>query len=197
MAPYALKRMTPEEFYRWPGEEGVRYELVDGVPFRARIGVSRRHDHIVVNLLSGLHAKLRDRPCQVATKNVAIATAKGNLRRPDASVDCGQPVDTAFEATSPRLVAEVLPASMPVSDFLLKLEDYKAIASLAYILLVETGVPRAQLLRRTPGSPWELAQFDGLDGVIDLGAIGTQLAMAELYEDVTFPDPLAGEGGLR
>ena len=43
----------------------------------------------------------------------------------------------------------------------------------------------------------KLAQFDGLEGVIGLSSIGADLAMAEIYEDVTFPDTLAGEGGLR
>jgi hypothetical protein len=49
---------------------------------------------------------------------------------------------------------------------------------------------------RAPGNLWELAQFDGLDGVIDLSIIGTELTMAELYEGVRFPDLLAGETAL-
>lgn len=156
MAPPALKRMTPEEFYRWPGEEGVRYELVDGFPVTAMTGASGQHDDIVVNALTALKTKLRGSPCRPSTDDIAIPMMNGNIRRPDVSVDCGDRSRTSFEASLPRVL----------------------------------------LWWRAPGDIWELAQFDGLDGVIDLSAIGAELSMAELYEDVTFPDPLAGGGAL-
>lgn len=193
MNPPALKRMTPEEFYRWPGEEGVRYELVDGVPVKAMTGASRRHDRIVVNALIRLGTRLRGSPCRPSTDDIAIASMNGNIRRPDVSVDCGDLPDTSYEASSPRLVIEVLSRSTRQTDLVRKLEEYKALPSLAYILLIEPDLPRALLWWRAPGKTWELVQLDGLDGVIDLPEIGTHLAMAELYEDVTFPDPLAGE----
>ena len=197
MASPALKRMTPEEFYRWPGEDGVRYELVDGFPVKAMTGASQRHDTITLNILASLRRKLRGSSCHAHTADIAVATMSGNIRRPDAQVDCGSRADTAYEATSPRLVVEVLSPSTRQTDLVRKLDEYKALPSLAYILLVEPDLPRALLWWRAPGSAWEIAQFDGLDGVIDFGVIGTELAMSEVYEDVAFPDPLAGEGGLR
>jgi Uma2 family endonuclease len=196
MAERALRRMTPAEFYRWSGEEGVRYELVDGLPVKAMTGASRRHDSIVVNALASLAAKLRGSPCRPSTDDIAVAAMNGNIRRPDISVDCGEMPDTSYEATSPRLVIEVLSPSTRQTDLVRKLEEYKALPSLAYILLVEPDLPRALLWWRAPGNLWEIAQFDGLDGVIDLSAIGTELAMAELYEGLRFPDPLAGETAL-
>jgi len=196
MTPPAFKRMTPEEFYRWPGEEGVRYELVDGFPVKAMTGASRRHDRIVVNALIALGSKLRGSPCRPSTDDISVATMNGNIRRPDVSVDCGDLPDTAFEATLPCLVIEVLSPSTRQTDLVRKLEEYKALPSLAYILLVEPDLPRVLLWWRAAGNLWELAQFDGLDGVIALPEIGVDLGMAELYEDVAFSDPLAGGGGL-
>ncbi|MFK8250790.1 Uma2 family endonuclease [Ancylobacter terrae] len=196
MAPPALKRMTAEEFYRWPGEEGVRYELVDGVPVKAMTGASQRHDTITLNALGTLRDRLRGSPCRARTADVAVATMTGSIRRPDAMVDCGPRIDTSYEASSPRLVLEVLSRSTRQTDLVRKLEEYKALPSLTYILLVEPDLPRALLWWRAPGDAWELAQFDGLGEVIGLPEIGTSLAMAELYEDVDFPDPLAGEGAL-
>ena len=146
MAHPALRRMTPEEFYRWSGEEGARYELVDGVPLRTMTGASQKHDTITLNVLAALRRKLRGSPCRAHTADIAIATMSGNLRRPDAQVDCGSRADTAYEATSPRLVVEVLSPSTRQTDLVLKLEEYKALPSLAYILLVEPDVPRALLL---------------------------------------------------
>ncbi len=90
--------------------------------------------------------------------------------------------DTSYEATLSALVIEVLSPSTRQTDLVKKLEEYKALPSLAYILLVEPDLPRALLWWRAPGNLWELAQFDGLDGVIDLSVIGTELTMAELYE---------------
>lgn len=196
MAERALWRMTPAEFYRWPGEEGIRFELVDGFPVRAMTGASQRHDGITLNALATLRYKLRGSPCRAQTDDVAVAMMNGNIRRPDATVDCGEKIDTSYEATSPRMVIEVLSPSTRQTDLVRKLEEYKALPSLAYILLVEPDLPRALLWWRAPGNLWELAQFDGLDGVIDLSAIGTELAMAELYEGLRFPDPLAGETAL-
>lgn len=196
MTPPAFKRMTPEEFYRWPGEEGARYELVDGFPVKAMTGASRRHDRIVVNALTSLRMKLRGSRCRPSTDDIAVATMNGNIRRPDVSVDCGDLPDTSYEATSPRLVIEVLSPSTRQTNLVRKLEEYKALPSLAYILLVEPDLPRVLLWWRAAGNLWELAQFDGLDGVIDLPEIGVELGMAELYEDVAFPDPLAGGAGL-
>lgn len=193
MAGRAWRRMTAEEFYRWQGEEGVRYELVDGFPVKAMTGASRWHDRIVVNALTSLARKLRGSPCRPSMDDIAVAVMNGNIRRPDISVDCGEMLDTSYEANSPRLVVEVLSPSTRQTDLVRKLEEYKALPSLAYILLVEPDLPRALLWWRAPGNLWEIAQFDGLDGVIGLEAIGVELAMAELYEGVRFPDPLAGE----
>ena len=204
MAPHALKRMTPEEFYRWPGEEGVRYELVDGFPLKrddsplkVMTGASQRHDTITLNVLAALRQKLRGAPCRANTADIAVPTMTGNVRRPDALVDCGPRLDTAHEASEPRLVVEVLSPSTRQTDVFRKLEEYKALPSLSYILFIEPDLPRALLWWRAPGNVWELAQFDGLEGVVGLTGIGADLTMAEIYEDVTFPDPLAGEGGLR
>lgn len=197
MAPPALKRVTAGEFYRWPGEEGVRYELVDGLPLKAMTGASQRHDTIMLNVLAALRQKLRGSPCRANTSNIAVATMTGNIRRPDALVDCGVRLDTAFEARSPRLVVEVLSPSTRQTALVRKLEEYKALPSLAYILLVEPDVPSVLLWGRGPGEGWQLAIFDGLEGIIGLPDIGAELALAEIYEDVTFPDPLAGQSGLR
>ncbi|MBB3772823.1 Uma2 family endonuclease [Angulomicrobium tetraedrale] len=80
MAPPVLKRMTPEEFYRWPGEEGVRYELVDGFPLKVMKGASQRHDAITLNVLAALRQKLRGSPCRANTADIAVVTLSGNIR---------------------------------------------------------------------------------------------------------------------
>ncbi|MBB3772824.1 Uma2 family endonuclease [Angulomicrobium tetraedrale] len=91
----------------------------------------------------------------------------------------------------------MLSPSTRQTDLGRKLEEYKALPALAYILLVEPDVPSVLLCWRAPGDGWELAAVEGLAGVVGLPGIRAELAMGEIYEDVSFPDPLAGEGGLR
>ncbi|MCJ2128141.1 hypothetical protein [Methylobacterium sp. E-045] len=66
------------------------------------------------------------------------------------------------------------------------MEEYKRHPTLAYILLVETLKPQALLYLRA-GDAWEIETFEGLDAVVTLPAIGAELAMADIYDGLTFP----------
>ncbi|WP_077356471.1 Uma2 family endonuclease [Brevundimonas sp. LM2] len=92
----ALKLMTPDAFLDWCQSQEDRWELVDGMP-RMMTGATRRHDRIVVNLIADLHSKLRGKPCQPNTADVAALMLHGNVRRPDVTVDC---------ASAPRQIPE-------------------------------------------------------------------------------------------
>jgi Uma2 family endonuclease len=187
-AARSAPRLTVAAFLALRGEEGVRYELVEGVPVRAMTGASRRHDRIVVNAIAGLRQSLKGKPCEPSTADIAIVVPNGNVRRPDVSVDCGALDDRAQLASDPRLVIEVLSASTRGIDLLRKLEEYKSVPGLAYVLIVGPEAPRALLWRREDGAaaPWGLEEQAGLDGAFHLSAIGATLAMADLYDRVSF-----------
>ncbi len=68
----------------------------------------------------------------------------------------------------------------------MKLEEYKRHPTLRYILLLETVAPVALLYRRE-AEGWQPELFEGLDAVIDLPEIGASLALAEVYDGLTFP----------
>ncbi len=192
----SLPRMTIAAFFALKGEEGVRYELIDGVPVRAMTGASRRHDLILVNALTSLHVQLKGKPCRASTDDIAVVVPNGNVRRPDLSVDCGRLDDRDMRVDAPRLVMEVLSPSTRGLDLVRKLEEYKSVPGLAYILIVEPEAPRALLWRREGGAPrpWVLEEAAGLDGAFDLPAIAARLTLAELYERVTFDPHGAGAG---
>lgn len=178
--------MSTAEFFAYRGEEGVRYELVDGVLVRAMTGASQRHDLVLVNILATLHAKLRGSPCRASTDDLAVVVPNGNVRRPDVSVSCGTLDDRSQQLADPRLVVEVLSPSTRGIDLVRKLEEYKSVPGLSYILLVEPDVPHALLWRRGAAG-WELEEVQGLDGGFDLPDIEASLSMAELYDRLTFP----------
>ncbi|MCL8380965.1 Uma2 family endonuclease [Xanthobacter aminoxidans] len=182
----AFPPMSIAEFFAYRGEEGVRYELVDGILVRAMTGASQRHDLVLVNILATLHAKLRGSPCRASTDDLAVVVPNGNVRRPDVSVSCGKLDDRSQQLADPRLVVEVLSPSTRGIDLVRKLEEYKSVPGLSYILLVEPDVPHALLWRRGAAG-WELEEVQGLDGGFDLPDIEAGLSMAELYDRLTFP----------
>lgn len=182
----AFQPMGIAEFFAYRGEEGVRYELVDGVLVRAMTGASQRHDLVLVNILATLHSKLRGSPCRASTDDLAVVVPNGNVRRPDVSVSCGKLDDRAQQLSDPRMVVEVLSPSTRGIDLVRKLEEYKSVPGLAYILLVEPDEPHALLWRREAAG-WALEEVQGLDGGFDLPEIGADITMVELYDRLTFP----------
>lgn len=182
----AFQPMGIAEFFAYRGEEGVRYELVDGVLVRAMTGASRRHDRIVINAILALGQRLRGKPCEPSTADIAVVIPNGNVRRPDVMIDCGATDDRTQRAGDPRMVVEVLSPSTRGIDLVRKLEEYKSVPGLAYILLVEPDVPHALLWRREAAG-WALEEVQGLDGGFDLPEIGADITMAELYDRLTFP----------
>ena len=184
MAETATGLMTPEEFFVWErGRDGL-YELVDGVPVphvKMMTGASVRHDRVVVNIIIALGNKLRGARCQPTTDDIALRTKIGTIRRPDVTVDCGPLAPDSHESGEPKLVVEVLSPSTTDIDRFRKLEEYKLHPTLAYILLVETRAAKAILYRRG-AQGWESEPYEGLEATIALSEIGTDLAMAEIYQ---------------
>ena len=183
--------MTVEEFYVWQLDREDRYELIDGVPVLHRMmsGASNFHDAVVVNAIAALQSQLRGSRCRVTTADTSIRTAIARTRRPDLSVDCAPPKAGSYETHRATLVLEVLSPSTRRIEWVRKLEEYKRLPTLTYIIYAEPDAAEAVLLTRTVDG-WADEPFNGLDAVIDLPEIGAQLALADMYEGVPLgPEP--------
>jgi Uma2 family endonuclease len=190
--------MTVEEFFLWQEGQPELYELVEGHPLRLMAGASRRHDQIVVNIIAELRDQLRGGPCRPFTSDTSVATSADKRRRPDAGVECGELRDDDLTAQSPRLVVEVLSPSTREFDMFGKLDEYKLVDSLDYILLVEPNAPQAILWRRGPDRAWEHQAYEGLDREIGLAELGVALRLDDLYAGLTFkPRPQLVREGPR
>jgi Uma2 family endonuclease len=187
MVETALRPMKPEEFFHWQLGQEDRYELVDGFPVKMMTGASERHDRIVVNIIASFHSQLRGTPCRPVTDDVAVRTRINSLRRPDITVTCGEARDDSYEAQEPKMIVEVLSPSNAGVAWQRKLEEYRRLSGLAYILLVDTRRPDATLLQRA-ASEWEPVDADNLDAAFELSSIGCRLAMRDIYEGVTFEE---------
>jgi Uma2 family endonuclease len=148
MSDPALTPWTIDRFFAWQARQTERYELVGGFPARMMAGARNVHDDLVVNLLAELRSQLRGSGCRPFTGDGAIETLPGQIRRPDAGVDCGQRDPDSMQAALPRMVAEVLSPNTRDFDTFEKLAEYKQVASLAYIMVVEPNAPEVVVWSR-------------------------------------------------
>lgn len=176
---------TEDAFFAWLQKQDRRHELVDGAP-RAMVGATQRHDRVVTNLLVALATRLRGSPCRTGTADTAIRIPNRNIRFPDAAVDCGRFDEAARAATEPTLVAEILSPSTALFDRTDKLEEYRSVASLRHILIIDPDQPRLQLHTRDAAGHWSSTQIEGLAALVELPALGIALPIAEVYEGLTF-----------
>ena len=121
------------------------------------------------------------------TGDGSIETLPGQIRRPDAGVDCGQRDPEGMKAALPRMVAEVLSPSTRDFDTFEKLAEYRQVESLDYIVVVEPNAREVVVWSRGTGRAWIRHAVEGLDRAVDMPAIGVTLALAEIYDGVAFP----------
>lgn len=161
--------------------DGVRYELVDGQAV-AMVGGSRAHDLITISVFDTLLQQLKD-PCQPVSSNMKVKIPNGNYRYPDASVDC-TPIDpNAQFITSPIMVVEVLSQSTAFFDATTKLDEYKTIESLRYIMLVNQDKIFVQLHVAEDSWQWQSFPqvFQKPDDVINLPQLHVTLTIKQIY----------------
>lgn len=189
MAEEAARRMSADEFLTWHLRQEGHYELVDGVPV-AMAGAKRQHDRAVLNTLIALGNHLGHGRCHPFTDDTAIRIPNGNIRYPDAGVDCG-PFDGASTwAEAPLLVVEVLSESTRAFDQSRKLEEYKTVPGLAHIIFIDVDVPEVIHWRRDTTQGWSFTVLKGLEAAIDLPDLDMTLPLATLYGGLTFkPQP--------
>jgi Uma2 family endonuclease len=179
--------MTPEEFFRWILDQEARHELVDGVPVMMA-GADRRHDRIAVNMIRLLGDRLQGGRCQSFTSDTAIRIPAGNIRYPDLGVDCGAFDDSSLAANEPLLVVEILSPSTQAFDRTEKLEEYKTVPALSYILLVDPTAPQLRLYSRDGEAGWQTRGMAGLDAEIEFPRLAVTLPLREVYAGLDFSE---------
>jgi Uma2 family endonuclease len=177
--------MTIEAFLAWQSGQDLRYEFVGGEPV-AMAGAKLRHDRVTGNTFSEIRRQMRSggSPCDAFTADIGIRTPAGNIRRPDVSVLHPPFDEEATTSDSPRLIVEVLSESTERVDRLIKLDEYKAIESLDYILVVDPTRIDTGFWFRDAGRSWHSTPFQNPDAVIELPGLGISLLLASLYERV-------------
>lgn len=185
MSERAPRRMTLAEFLEWQRGRELRYELVDGFP-QAVTGARLRHDIARGNADAWLRPALRaaGHGCLPFGPDIGIQVYPGQLRRPDLSVLC-PPFDMeAMVSSAPRLVLEVLSDSTKRVDEYVKLDEYRAVASLDHIILMSPREVDVAVWSRDAERQWQLTRYHATDDTIPLPLLGISLPLSVLYEGI-------------
>ena len=186
-----IRRYTPDEYYRLEVQADHRSEYFAGEIF-AIAGGSARHSRICANILGDLWSKLKGKPCVPFGSDLKLRVNATGLRTyPDVSVYCGtlelDPDDPAKQTyTNPTVLIEVLSPSTEQYDRGTKSVHYRRIESLKTILLVSQNEARVEEHVKQVDGSWSLREYEGIDKVLPLQAIGVELPLAAIYQGVDF-----------
>jgi Uma2 family endonuclease len=180
--------VSVEEYLAGELVSPVKHEYVGGVVY-ALAGAKIPHDIIAVNITSNLHVRLRPRrPCRPFSADTKIRIRLPTIWKfyyPDASIICNSnPPENSFQ-DQPIAVFEVLSKGTRRIDEGEKKDAYLTISSLVAYLLVEQSMPLVVVHRRTTQG-FAREEYEGLDAIIPLPELGTELPLAEIYEGVEF-----------
>ena len=186
--PHSKAGFDIAAYMAWEETHEERHEFLNGEVF-AMSGGTDAHYTIGLNLAASLKAALRKGPCRafIAGMKIEIKAADAVLY-PDVFVTC-DPRDRAESAnlakSHPCFVAEVLSSSTGAYDRGRKFELYQSIPELQEYLLIEQDRQHADLFRKNAEGLWVLYPL-GPNDLIQLASLDLTLALADLYEDVTF-----------
>ena len=165
----------------------VKHEYTGGYVY-AMAGGRNQHNRVSVAFVSAMHTRLRGQRCEAFNSDTKVRVRMPTHKRfyyPDGMVVCEpNPAGDTFQ-DNPVIIAEVISVGTRRIDEGEKREAYLTIPSLAAYLLIETTRPRVVVHHRV-GDNFVAREYDGLEAMIPLDAIGAELSLAELYERVDF-----------
>jgi Uma2 family endonuclease len=189
MAVDSRPRLNPQDYLALERQTEWRSEYIEG-EMVAMSGASRRRNLIVLNLARELSLALKGRPCEAYVTDMRVKAADGALfTYPDAVVVCGEPLfedDHVDTLLNPTLIVEVLSPTTEAYDRGAKFEHYRALGSLREYVLVAQDKLLVEHFARQGDGQWLLTPISGPDGRLLLPAIQCEIALAEIYDKVSF-----------
>lgn len=193
MSALPEKHWTAEEYLAFERASAEKHEFVDGDVY-LMTGASRSHNLIVVNTTAALHAQFRGRPCEVYASDMRVRVGGHNYVYPDVIVVCGEPQldDTQGDTLlNPTVMIEVLSPTTEQYDRGRKFHLYRRIEGLEEYVLIAQEMALIERYRRQEGGQWLYSDASAPDAALALDSIGARLALADVYDKVTFDAPEA------
>lgn len=188
MSAAPVSKLSAEEYLEMDRAAELKSELHDGQVF-PMVAVSFRHARIASGMSSAIRTRIRGKDCSEAIAPIRVRVSPSQFCYPDIVVVCGEAqltdenVDTLV---NPKVVVEVLSPSTEDYDYGGKFVLYRKLESLVEYLLVAQSEPKVEIFRKQSHSSWHLDTVCGLDASIQIGALGIEIPLAEIYEGIKF-----------
>ena len=180
---------TEEAFLDWASRQDEPYEF-DGLRPVAMTGGNANHDRVTLNIHISLRARLRGTRCSHHGPNLGVRTTGGRIRYPDALITCTKFPGTERIAPDVVVVFEVISPRSGGMDRITKLREYQAVPSILRYVIVESTTAGLQVLHRDHGDEtWRVQALTSGDS-LGVPEVGTEIPVADIYEDVAFEEVL-------
>ncbi|MTJ51379.1 Uma2 family endonuclease [Anabaena sp. UHCC 0253] len=178
--------ISPTEYLEGEETSPIKHEYRQGQVY-AMAGASNTHVIITGNVFAMLRNHLRGSGCQAY-----VADTKAHIELidtyyyPDVIVSCDKR-DKAFNnfLRYPCLIIEVLSPTTEAFDRGDKFADYRQLESLQEYVLVSQNRTNVEVFRRNAEGQWVFYSY-GQGENIHLTSVDFQLAVADVYEDISF-----------
>jgi Uma2 family endonuclease len=186
-----LNLISVEDYLAGELVSPIKHEYLGGMVY-AMAGSRNLHNVIAGKIFGNLFGRLRGQKCQPFNSDTKIRVRLPNQVRfyyPDVSIICRpNPPDDSFQ-DEPAAIFEVLSKGTRRTDEGEKKDAYLMVGSLCVYALVEQDAPHVVVFRRTEQG-FVRETYEGLDSVVPLWEIETELPLAEIYDGVEFvPEP--------
>lgn len=182
--------VSVEEYLAGEQTSDVKHEYSEGYVYD-RAEVKTLHNRIAMSCLLALGQQLVGKNCEAFNSDMKVRVQLPSHTRfyyPDGMVVCEpNPPESSFQ-DRPVVIVEVVSETTRRIDEGEKREAYLSISTLAAYLLVETDQPRVVVYRRA-SQGFVPEAYEGLEAVIPLEQVDLELALRDVYDRVTFPDP--------
>jgi len=193
---------TEDEYLSLERAAEERHEYLDGTIY-ATAGESPDHGRVSINLILELGNQLRNRDCQIFTKDMKVRSGplpkspfstKGLFSYPDLVIVCGAMkfLDEYQDVlVNPTVIIEVLSETTQHFDRVAKFQRYqKYLPVLRGYVLVSQAEPLIEHYHRDSASAvWQYVSASDLKGAVRLPSIKCRLRLAEVYNRVVFSQP--------
>ena len=181
VAPRKIIRL--EEFLQWDSGDGLRYELVDGVP-EPMAPTANVHGLILAELAFQitLHLRTTGSPCAAAVAPGLIPYLVGdwNYRIPDLAVTCTRPTQSEHALAGPVVTCEILSPGNR-SETRRNLAHYATLPTVQDIVLIDCLAIHAEIASRLPDATWPKEFHKITEGTLTLPSIGFSTPLDSLY----------------
>jgi Uma2 family endonuclease len=187
--PFVMFEGSFEQYVELLEQRDVRPQFFQNEIFCTMSYATSSHERLVSNIITHLNIVYMETDCAVLGSNRPLFAKKCKAWfEADAMLVCGEEESHPLKGTmtallNPKIIVEVHSDSTRNYDLGRKLDCYKLIPSVQYIIYIESNMPKVSLLARTTNqNEWLNNDFRSLDEAFPVN--GGFISMKQLYNKV-------------